>query len=117
MNGCEILAHGELKGYFTTECLDRAGHDGWSVGVWETNVSHSYMPKGYPKSAVTIVANNSYVESLVENHGRREGEAKDAVTCYRACCPGRIRERVQNIRDLLECKPGEENDHDPWNAY
>lgn len=92
-----MLAHGELKGYFTTECLDPAGHNGWSVGVWETNVSHSYMAKGYSKNAVTIVANNSYVESLPENHGRREGEATDGMTCHRACCLRRIRERVQSI--------------------
>ena len=116
-----MLAHGELKGYFTTECVDPAGHNGWSVGVWETNVSRSYMPKGYSKSAVTVImrtmADNSYVESLAENHRRREGEAKDGLTVHWACCPRRIRERVQSILDLLVCKPGEENGHDPLNVY
>ena len=112
-----MLAHGELKGYFITECLDHAGYDGWSVGVWETNVSHSYMAKGYSKSAVTIVADSSYVESLAENHGRREGGAKDGMTCHRVCCLRRIGERVQSILDLLVCKPGEENGPDPWNVY
>ena len=117
----EVLVKGQIQDFFVTQDLDFDKYSIWCLDLKRVDVLYSYLPKGFSRSAVSIIMRSmvlSYTEVLatqvVEDWASlRERSRSHTITYPRYCLP-KLHERANDILDLLGCEPQQSGNYDKW---